>query len=63
MALAGTRGGKIQQDLKHLRMALLFVRAFIFQTASRDVRSAIDLCKRIMREAKSMEHFIDSRFR
>ena len=65
LALAGNRD-KIQQDLKHLRMALLFVRAFIFQTASSSERSAITLCKRVVAQGKTMdgcEYLIDSKSR
>jgi hypothetical protein len=64
LALVGKRGDKIQQDLKHLKMALLFVRAFISKTASSDERAAIALCKRLVEQAKSVEGIrIFQRFR
>lgn len=55
LTLAGKRGHKIQQDLKHLNMSILFVRAFILKTASNNQRTAIALCKRVVEQAKSME--------
>jgi hypothetical protein len=55
LALVGTRGYKVQQDLKHLKMALLFLRAFISDTSYRDQREAIRLCKRIVRQAGSSD--------
>jgi hypothetical protein len=55
VAMAGKRGAKLQQDLKHVRMALLFAQAFISETAKTDAREAIKLCKAVLEIAESTD--------
>jgi hypothetical protein len=47
VSMAGKRARKLQQDIKHARMALLFVREYILDTAKQNAREAIRLCKAV----------------